>query len=57
MYALLTLLHGFTSVVEWAHCRRYINARNWPRVLFTGVAAIMAGYIASECLQGEWPRW
>jgi hypothetical protein len=47
---------GFASVVEWAHCRRFMAKRD-PRMITTAIAAISAGYMASEALEGSWPSW
>jgi len=47
---------GFASVVEWSHMRRFMRKKDW-RVLTTAGAAIVAGYMASEALEGDWPTW
>jgi len=54
---IFTVTLGFVSVVEWAHCRRYINSHNWFRVVLTGIAAISSGYMASESLERDFPSW
>jgi len=47
---------GFASIVEWAHFRHFL-ARRDPRMLTTAIAAIAAGFMASEALEGQWPSW
>lgn len=47
---------GFASVVEWAHMRRFMRKKDW-RAATTAVAAIAAGYMASEALERDWPSW
>ena len=48
---------GFASVVEWAHFRRFQRKRDPVRMVTTGIAAIAAGYMASEALEHDWPSW
>lgn len=48
---------GFASVVEWSHFRRFQRQGNIPRMAFTGIAAIAAGFMASEALDRDWPTW
>lgn len=48
---------GFASVVEWSHFRRFQRKRDLTRMLFTSIAAIAAGYMASEAMEGNWPSW
>jgi hypothetical protein len=48
---------GFASVVEWSHMRQYLKSGNLHRVVATGAAALVCGYIASEALEGNWPSW
>jgi hypothetical protein len=47
---------GFASIVEWQHFRKMEKRRD-PRMLTTAAAAIACGYMASECLTGDWPSW
>jgi len=47
---------GFASIVEWAHFRHFMDKRD-PRMVTTAVAAIAAGYMASEALERKWPSW
>lgn len=48
---------AFAAVVETAHMRRYIAEGPKDRVIFTAIAAGAALYMASECLEGNWPSW
>jgi hypothetical protein len=56
-YWLIAAFLAFGAVVEMEHCRTYIKARNYVRVVFTGIAAIALLYIASEAAMGDWPSW
>ena len=53
---IFTVTLGFASVVEWAHVRRMLRRKD-ARVVTTAMAAIAAGYMASECLEKDWPSW
>ncbi len=55
-WLIFTVTLGFASVVEWSHVRRMIRLRD-PRVVTTAMAAISAGYMASEALERSWPTW
>jgi hypothetical protein len=48
---------GFASVVEWAHFRRFQRKKDPIRMATTAIAAIAAGYMASEALERDWPSW
>lgn len=56
LYLVLATVFGFASVVEWAHMRRFMAKRDL-RMVTTAMAAISAGYMASEALEGQWPSW
>lgn len=55
-WLIFTVTLGFASVVEWAHMRRYMKKKDW-RVVTTAIAAVAAGYMASESLEKDWPSW
>lgn len=47
-------LFGFASVIEWMHFRDAMQSGDPIKMIGTAVAAIATGFIASECLRGEW---
>jgi len=48
---------AFAAVVETCHMRLYIRNGPKDRVVFTTIAAAVCLYIASECLENNWPTW
>ena len=56
-WLIFTATLGFVSVVEWAHMRRFQAKKDWLRMVTTAIAAISAGYMASEALEHDWPSW
>lgn len=55
-WMVFTVTLGFASVVEWSHMRRFMLKKDW-RMVTTAVAAVAAGYMASEALEKDWPSW
>jgi len=52
----IALFLAFGAAVEMDHFR-YFQDRRDPRMVTTFVSAVALLYMASEALNGGWPRW